>query len=69
MNRRTFVHSLTASLAGASLLPRLRPTATRLDRVGLDVYRRPLESERGLAIGQAYHHDNAHRLVLGEHCA
>jgi sugar phosphate isomerase/epimerase len=38
MNRRTFVHSLTASLAGASLLPRLRPTATRLDRVGLELY-------------------------------
>ena len=38
MNRRSFVHSLTASLAGASLLPRLRLGTTRLDRVGLELY-------------------------------
>jgi sugar phosphate isomerase/epimerase len=38
MNRRSFVHSLTASIAGASLLPRLRGAVTRLDRVGLELY-------------------------------
>lgn len=38
MNRRSFVHSLTASLAGASLLPRLRLPGNRLDRIGLELY-------------------------------
>lgn len=38
MNRRTFVHSLSASLAGVSLLPRVLVRRSRLDRVGLELY-------------------------------
>ena len=38
MDRRSFVHSLGATLAGASVARRLTPTSTRLDRIGLELY-------------------------------
>jgi sugar phosphate isomerase/epimerase len=38
MDRRSFVHSLTTTLAGASLARRHAPTSTRLDRIGLELY-------------------------------
>jgi sugar phosphate isomerase/epimerase len=38
MNRRLFLRSVTASMAGASLVPRLSRAATRLDRIGLELY-------------------------------
>jgi len=37
MDRRSFVHSLTATVAGASVARRLRARA-RLDRIGLELY-------------------------------
>lgn len=38
MDRRSFVHSLTATLAGASSVRRFMPASTRLDRIGLELY-------------------------------
>jgi sugar phosphate isomerase/epimerase len=38
MDRRSFVHSLGTTLAGASVARRLTPTSTRLDRIGLELY-------------------------------
>src|SRR4029077_18560808 len=38
MDRREFVHSLSMSLAGASLAARMSPPATKLNRVGLELY-------------------------------
>src|SRR6266566_560061 len=38
MDRRSFVHSLTATLASASLARRFVPAGTKLDRVGLELY-------------------------------
>jgi sugar phosphate isomerase/epimerase len=38
MDRRSFVHSLTATLASASLARRFAPIGTKLDRVGLELY-------------------------------
>lgn len=38
MDRRSFVHSLTATLAGASVARGLAPAGTRLDRIGLELY-------------------------------
>jgi len=38
MDRRSFVHSLAASMAGASVARRIAPTTSRLDRVGLELY-------------------------------
>ena len=57
MDRRAFVHSLSATLAGASLARRIRSASARLDRVGLELYsvrdamRR--DSERTLAAVRA----------------
>jgi sugar phosphate isomerase/epimerase len=38
MNRRRFLHSLSASLAGATAMPRAGLAHTRLDRIGLELY-------------------------------
>ena len=38
MDRRSFVHSLTTTLTAASLGRRLTPAASRLDRIGLELY-------------------------------
>ena len=38
MNRRSFLHSLSASVAGAGLLPLAAAARTRLDRIGLELY-------------------------------
>jgi sugar phosphate isomerase/epimerase len=38
MNRRCFLHSVTTSIAGAALVPRRPLAATRLDRIGLELY-------------------------------
>jgi sugar phosphate isomerase/epimerase len=38
MDRRSFVHALGTTLAGASLVRDSMPTSTRLDRVGLELY-------------------------------
>jgi sugar phosphate isomerase/epimerase len=38
MDRRAFVHSLTASLAAARLRPRTLTAGARLDRIGLELY-------------------------------
>jgi sugar phosphate isomerase/epimerase len=38
MNRRSFLHSVTTSLAAAALVPRLSLAATRLNRIGLELY-------------------------------
>jgi sugar phosphate isomerase/epimerase len=38
MDRRSFVHSLAATMAGASVARRSATTGTRLDRVGLELY-------------------------------
>jgi sugar phosphate isomerase/epimerase len=38
MDRRSFVHSLGTTLAGASVARHLTPTSTRLDRIGLELY-------------------------------
>jgi sugar phosphate isomerase/epimerase len=38
MDRRSFVHSLTATVAGASVARNLTSARTRLDRIGLELY-------------------------------
>jgi sugar phosphate isomerase/epimerase len=38
MNRRSFLQSVTTSLAAAALVPRLSLAATRLNRIGLELY-------------------------------
>src|SRR5438477_295836 len=38
MDRRSFVHSLAATLASASLARRFVPGGTKLDRIGLELY-------------------------------
>jgi sugar phosphate isomerase/epimerase len=38
MNRRFFLRSVTTSIAGAALVPPLPLAATRLDRIGLELY-------------------------------
>jgi len=38
MDRRSFVHSLTATVAGASVARSLTSPRTRLDRIGLELY-------------------------------
>jgi sugar phosphate isomerase/epimerase len=38
MNRRSFLHSLSASVAGAGLVPLTAAVRTRLDRIGLELY-------------------------------
>ena len=38
MNRRSFLHSLSASVAGTGLLPLAAAVRTRLDRIGLELY-------------------------------
>jgi sugar phosphate isomerase/epimerase len=38
MDRRAFVHSLTAAFAGASAVRRAIPARARLDRIGLELY-------------------------------
>jgi sugar phosphate isomerase/epimerase len=38
MNRRAFVHSLTAAAVGVGAAPRTRRASRRLDRIGLELY-------------------------------
>jgi sugar phosphate isomerase/epimerase len=53
MNRRFFVYTAATSIAGAALVPRLPRAATRLNRIGLELYavRDPMKQdpERTLA--------------------